>query len=62
MVVLGRSRKIIILLPLSMGFKRVICQMKGNIFLYQMIRDMIIIMLLIWARYELKTDFFTFIF
>ena len=29
MVVWGRSRNIVILLPLSMGFKRVICQMKG---------------------------------
>ena len=61
MVVWGQSWKIVILLPLSMGFKRVICQMKGNIFLYPMIED-IIIMILIWARYELKTDFFTFIF
>ena len=45
------------------GFRREghICQMKGDIFLYPMIED-IIRMILIWARYELKTDFFTFIF
>ena len=61
MVVWSRSRKIVILLPLSMGFKSVIYQMKGNIFLYPMIEDMII-MILIWARYKLKTVFFTFIF
>ena len=60
-MVWGQSRKTVILLPLRMGFKRVICQMKGDIFLYLMIED-IIRMILIWARYEFKTDFFTFIF
>ena len=61
MVVWGRSWKTVILLPLRMGFKRVKCQMKGDIRLYPMIED-IIRMILIWARYESKTDFFTFLF
>ena len=60
-MVWGQSRKTVIFLPLRMAFKRVICQMKGDIFLYPMIDD-IIRMILIWARYELKTDFFTYIF
>ena len=60
-MVWGQSRKTAVFLPLRVGFKRVICQMKGDIFVYPMIED-IIRMILIWARYELKTDFFTFIF
>ena len=60
-MVWGQSRKTAILLPLRMGFKRVICQMKGDIFLYLMIED-IKRMILIWARFELKIVFFTFIF
>ena len=51
MVVWGRSRKTVILLPLIIGFKRVICQMKGDIFLYPMIEN-IIRMISIGERYE----------
>ena len=60
-MVWGRSRKTVTLLPLKMGFERVTCQKKGDISLHPMIEN-IIRMILIWARYELKTDFFTFIF
>ena len=60
-MVWGQSGKTVIPLLLRMGFKRVICQMKGSIFLDLMIEGMIR-MILFWARYELKADFFTFIF
>ena len=50
-MVWGQSGKTVKLLPLRMGFKCVVCQMKRDILLYLMID--IIRMILIWASYDL---------
>ena len=47
--------------PLGMGFKRVMHQMKGSIYLYPEIREKIRINMN-REKYELKTHFLTFIF